>query len=950
MAIGTNPSAGTLGGTATLSAVAGVATFSNLSINRSGVGYTLTAAAGGLTGATSSAFTVNPGVASALAITTMPASGQSGVLLSPQPVIRLVDALGNTVPTTGTIVTAAIASGTGTLGGTLTAATTSGIATFTNLSLSGTAGNFTLNFSSAPLTSVTSGAIALSAGAPAALAFQVQPSTVASGASIAPAVQVRVVDGAGNLVSTATNSVTISLASNPSGGVLGGTLTAAAVAGVATFSNLTIDRAGTGYALGAAGAGLTGATSAAFNVTAGVATRLAFLTQPTTTTAGAAFSPAVQVEILDAVGNRVTTATSTVTIAIGTNPGGSTLGGTASVSAVAGVATFAGVSLNRTGTGYTLDATSGGLTPATSAAFDITPGAPAVLAFAQQPTGSSVGATIAPPVTVRIQDASGNLTASTATVSLAFGANPGTATLGGTVSRAAVGGVATFNDLTVSAAAVGYTLAASSGGLTGATSSAFTIGSAASVTAILSDLPDPSVVGQPVTVGYQVTSVGGSPTGNVTVSDGAGTSCVATVTAGNCALTFLTAGARTLTATYAGDANFTGSASAGTAHTVSQAATTSVIATHTPDPSASGAAVSVTWTVSPTAPGAGTPTGNVTVSDGVNSCVAAVGTGGCSVALNTVGARSLTATYAGDANFGGSVSPAVSHTVTLAATTTTITSDVPDPSVTGQLVTVSYTVSTAIGTPTGNVTVSDGLGGSCVAAVGAGSCSITFATAGARTLTATYAGDVNFAGSASAGTPHQVNAAPTTTTITSDTPDPSVTGEPVPVNFTVISTGGTPTGDGERHRRSDVLQRVGGGRHLQPRIPDSRRAHHHRHLRRRRELRRQRLGRESHLVNQAATTTTITGHTPDPSTTSTLVAVTWTVVPRRARRRHADRERDGERWRGLVQRRSGRRRLLGDAHDDRDAVAGGHLHRRRAVRGEQLRGGSPHRQLRSGNG
>src|SRR5256885_6268793 len=50
-------------------------------------------------------------------------------------------------------------------------------------------------------------------------------------------------------------------------------------------------------------------------------------------------SPAVTVAILDAFGNQ-TASTATVAMAIGTNPGGGSLGGTTSVAAVAGVATF----------------------------------------------------------------------------------------------------------------------------------------------------------------------------------------------------------------------------------------------------------------------------------------------------------------------------------------------------------------------------------------------------------------------------------------------------------------------------------------------------------------------------------------------------------------------------------------------------------------------------------
>ena len=88
-------------------------------------------------------------------------------------------------------------------------------------------------------------------------------------------------------------------------------------------------------------------------------------------------------------------------------------------------------------------------------------------------------------------------------------------------------------------------------------------------------------------------------------------------------------------------------------------------------------------------------------------------------------------------------------------TTATITSDNPDPSVVGQSVVVSYTVTSTGGTPTDNVTVSDGVD-SCTDTVAAGTCSITLTTAGARTLTATYAGNANFNGSSDTE-PHQVN-------------------------------------------------------------------------------------------------------------------------------------------------------------------------------------------------
>jgi len=237
---------------------------------------------------------------------------------------------------------------------------------------------------------------------------------------------------------------------------------------------------------------------------------------------------------------------------------------------------------------------------------------------------------------------------------------------------------------------------------------------------------------------------------------------------------------------------------------VNKANTTTAITSDPPDPSVVGQAVTVNYTVAPVAPGAGTPTGNVTVSDGTVSCTGTLPATSCILTPNftTPGTKTLTATYAGDSNFNGSTSIAEPHTVNQAATTTTITSDNPDPSVVGQAVTVTYTVvvnAPGAGTPTGNVTVTDGTV-SCTDTVAAGTCILTpdFTTAGAKTLTATYAGDTNFLTSTSATEPHTVSQAATTTTITSDTPDPSLVNQPVVVNYTVVVNApgaGTPTGN-----------------------------------------------------------------------------------------------------------------------------------------------------------
>ncbi len=191
----------------------------------------------------------------------------------------------------------------------------------------------------------------------------------------------------------------------------------------------------------------------------------------------------------------------------------------------------------------------------------------------------------------------------------------------------------------------------------------FTVGQATTTTTITSDNPDPSVVGQTITVNYTVVGqFGGTPTGSVTVSDGVN-SCMGTVAAGSCNVALTTAGARTLTATYAGDANFLTSNDT-EPHQVNLANTTTTITAESADPTLQGENFTVFYAVAASAPGAGAPSGTVTVSDGVNSCMGTVAAGQCSLALNTAGARTLTATYAGNPSFNGSVSPGEPHTVT----------------------------------------------------------------------------------------------------------------------------------------------------------------------------------------------------------------------------------------------------------------------------------------------
>jgi alpha-tubulin suppressor-like RCC1 family protein len=476
LGIGTNAGGGTLSGTTTLAAVNGVATFPNLSIDKAGTGYTLTAAAGGLTGATSSPFDVAATPAK-LAFTVQPTNATAGAAIAPAVRVTVQDTAGHTVRSATTSITLAIGvnAGSGTLAGTTTVAAVGGVATFPNLSIDEVGTGYTLTAAATGLAGATSATFDVT-GTPARLAFTVQPSTATAGAAIAPAVAVTVQDARGNRVTSATTSVTLGIGTNFAGGTLSGTTTVAAVNGVATFSNLSLDRAGTGYTLTAAATGLAVAISAGFDVTGtapGAAAQLAFTVQPAGATAGAAITPAVAVTVQDAQGNTVTSASTSITLAIGANAGGGTLSGTTTVAAVNGVATFSNLSIDRAGTGYTLTAATAGLTGATSAPFNMTAGA-AKLAFSVQPANSFTGLTITPAVAVTVQDAGGNtVTSAVTSVTLAIGTNSGGGTLSGTTTVAAVGGVATFSNLSIDRAGAGYTLTAAAAGLTGAASLPF---------------------------------------------------------------------------------------------------------------------------------------------------------------------------------------------------------------------------------------------------------------------------------------------------------------------------------------------------------------------------------------------------------------------------------------------------------------------------------------------
>jgi hypothetical protein len=337
------------------------------------------------------------------------------------------------------------------------------------------------------------------------LAFSQQPTNTVASATISPAVTVRILDAFNNLlIGDSTDQVALVIGTNPGGGTLSGTTRQTASGGIATFDDLAINKPGSGYTLVASSTGLTGATSSDFDITPRP-THLAFAVLPSDTVAGMMIAPAVTVQVEDSSNDVVIgDNTDQVTIAIGRNPGGGTLTGTLTVTVHNGVATYNDMSINKSGTDYTLTATSGALTGDTSAEFNITPAAADHLFLLQQPTDTVAGEAIAPAIEVEVLDRFGNLTSSTANVSVAIGTNPGEGTLSGTTTQAASGGIAAFGDLSIDKTGIVYTLAATSSGLTGITSDGFDITPAAADHLFFLQQPSDAVPGQTIAPAVEV--------------------------------------------------------------------------------------------------------------------------------------------------------------------------------------------------------------------------------------------------------------------------------------------------------------------------------------------------------------------------------------------------------------------------------------------------------------
>jgi streptogramin lyase len=261
-----NPGNGIVSGTVTVTAVNGVATFTGLTLTTAATGDTLAVTGGGIGWGVTTPISVTPLAVFQVAFTQEPPSSVSaGVPFTL--VAEMEDQYGNLVPTATNLVNVALASGPAgaTLGGTTSIHAVDGVATFSTLTLTRAASNYALQLSSTGFSQPVSSVFAVTPTYATGLMILQQPTSVAVNTGFTMVVEA--VDVYGNLETADELTVNLTLDNNPTNAKLKGTTSVSFVNGVATFTGLTITKAGTGYTILISSKYLTSMDTNPFNVT-----------------------------------------------------------------------------------------------------------------------------------------------------------------------------------------------------------------------------------------------------------------------------------------------------------------------------------------------------------------------------------------------------------------------------------------------------------------------------------------------------------------------------------------------------------------------------------------------------------------------------------------------------------------------------------------------------------
>ncbi|MGM0587392.1 MAG: invasin domain 3-containing protein [Bacteroidota bacterium] len=358
-----------------------------------------------------------------------------------------------------------------------------GVADLTDLGLTftGTAGSGTITATAGSGGSGTSGSITVNVGSTSQLAISVQPTDAQSGSAISPAVEVQLQDAGGNNVSS--SGVDIDIAANQ--GTLSGTTTQSTNAsGVASFNDLSIAEANTGYTLTATSTGLTGVTSNTFEITPGaISASNSTVTATSPVTADGTSTSTVTIALKDA-NNNVISGKADGDFVIGLT--GDATEGTVSETGTNG--TYEVTVTNTTAEVVTVTVTASGTTLDDQPTITFEAGAAASMSVTTQPATSTAGSAIAGTPVVTMVDAQGNpVSGEDVTVAL----NKNNFASGTTTVTTDANGEADFSDLVIETADSGYQLnfSTDAAGVTDVSSNSFTVDPAAASMLVISQQP-----------------------------------------------------------------------------------------------------------------------------------------------------------------------------------------------------------------------------------------------------------------------------------------------------------------------------------------------------------------------------------------------------------------------------------------------------------------------------
>jgi len=760
---------GTLQGTVSRQAVAGVVTYSGLSYNVAET-MSIVFSRTGLTSATSNDVVVSPAAANRLTIQTQPSpTATAGVVFAQQPVIRIEDQFGNLRSSDTLTVTASRSTGTDTLRGPTARRAVGGIVSYDSLFYT-KAETMTIAFARTGLASATSNDIVVSPATIKRLGFTRQPdsATVYRPFKIQPIVATQDSFGNNSTVGLPDNlDVNISLTAG-TGPLMGTTVLDIGTAGengTVTYVDFRLDTAGTDKRLKASASGLDSALSAVFTVNNPVPTTLSIV--PTSKTV---FDDAFTM----------------------------TVNGTKFV--VSSVVRFNGLARP---TNF-VDSTQ--LTAEIPATDVDTGGTFNITVFSPTPGGGTSGAQ---PFTVDKR---------TTTTAVVADTNPSifshTVTFTATVTPSLAPGIVPTGTVEFFDSTTSLGTSSLSGGLATKSTSSLTAGSRsitatyrgdttslgstspvltqtvnkATTTTSVSSNNNPSTFGTSVT--FTATVTPSTATDTVEFFDGVISLGKATLSGGQATKTTsaLTGGTHSVTAVYLGNSSFLTSTSSVLTQTVNKANSSTTIASNK-NPATRLDSVRFTATVTPS-----TATGNVEFRDSLTTIGTAALSGGTAIFTTNAlahGDHPMTAAYLGSNNYNASTSSTLIQSVKDSSTVIVVSNL--NPSTYLDSVTFTATVSPA-DSVTGTVQFRDGAVTLATVSLTAGLASLKIGslTVGSHTISAVYSGDTKYFGKTSPNITQTVNKRSTATGLVSNL-NPSFYGDSV--KFTATITPGIATGN-----------------------------------------------------------------------------------------------------------------------------------------------------------